>query len=52
MLGREHRYDDFGERSGRVTYARDLYDATLDRSDEYDQVGRLMHAYSGEEVSG
>ena len=35
---------------GERRRARKLYDATLDRSWEYDQVGRLMHAYSGEEA--
>jgi RHS repeat-associated protein len=46
-LGWEYSYDHFNEHTGRVTYARNLYDSTLDRSYDYDHVGRLTIAYSG-----
>src|SRR5204862_5632713 len=34
----------------RVNYARNVYDSTLDRSYEYDQVGALVFAHSGAEA--
>jgi len=37
---------------GRVTYAGSIYDNTLDRSYEYDNVGRLVIAHSGAESAG
>jgi len=46
-LGWEYSYDHLGESSGRVTYARNLYDPTLDRSYDYDQVGRLRNSFTG-----
>ncbi|MGH3939023.1 MAG: hypothetical protein ACRDTG_10400, partial [Pseudonocardiaceae bacterium] len=36
--------------TGRVTYARNIYDGTLDRSYDYDEVGRLKNAYTGAEA--
>jgi RHS repeat-associated protein len=48
VQGAEYGYDDFGESTGRVTSARDLYDRTLDRSYQYDQVGRLQAAYTSQ----
>jgi RHS repeat-associated protein len=48
VQGAEYGYDDFGESTGRVTRARDLYDRTLDRSYQYDHVGRLQVAASGQ----
>lgn len=47
VMSWEYDYDKFGEKTGRVTYARNLNDATLDRSYDYDQVGRLTAAYTG-----
>lgn len=38
------------EKTGRVTYARNLSDATSDRSYDYDQAGRLVAAYTGAEA--
>jgi hypothetical protein len=40
-LGYTYNYDYFNNRTFRVSYAQNLYDSTLDRSYEYDQVGRL-----------
>ncbi|MCA1568077.1 MAG: S8 family serine peptidase [Acidobacteria bacterium] len=60
VLGWEYRYDKFMENSHRVTYAKNISslnqqgvsasDPTLDRSYDYDQVGRLRHAHSGREA--
>jgi RHS repeat-associated protein len=50
VLGSNYNYDYFGEKSGRVTYAQNLYDSTLDHSYDYDQVGRLAAAYTGSEA--
>lgn len=53
VLGYSYAYNYFGENSGRVTFASNLNngptgrDATLDRSYDYDQLGRLLAAYSG-----
>jgi YD repeat-containing protein len=44
-LGWEYSYDYYGE--NKVAYARNLYDATLDRSYDYDQVGRLRNSFTG-----
>src|SRR2546430_4103826 len=38
------------EHTDRVNYARNVYDGTLDRSYEYDQVGGLVFAHSGAEA--
>ena len=47
ILGWNYSYNDFSENSGRVTFAQNLNDSTLNRSYDYDQVGRLIAAYSG-----
>jgi len=50
VLGYNYEYQHFNERTGRVTYAESLTDATLDRSYEYDHVGRLAVSHSGTEA--
>ena len=61
VLGYKYYYDDFGEHAGRVTYAQHVNPSNvgsdrtqttspLDRSYEYDQVGRLGIAHSGAEA--
>jgi RHS repeat-associated protein len=50
VLGYNYAYDYFGEHTGRVTYAQSIYDGTLDRSYEYDNVGRLAISHSGAEA--
>jgi RHS repeat-associated protein len=50
VLGYNYNYDYLNERTGRVTYAQNIQDATLDRSYEYDQVGRLAVSHSGTEA--
>jgi RHS repeat-associated protein len=50
VLGYAYNYDYFNNRTFRVSYAQNLYDATLDRSYEYDQVGRLVISHSGAEA--
>ncbi|MEO7243540.1 MAG: S8 family serine peptidase, partial [Rubrivivax sp.] len=50
VLGWNYRYDLIYENAGRVTYAQNLYDNSLDRSFEYDQVGRLLYSHSGVEA--
>ncbi len=48
VQGWEYLYATFyPENTGRVMYARNLYDATLDRSYDYDHVGRLTYSYTG-----
>jgi len=47
VLGYSYNYF---EHTGRVSYARSIYDSTLDRSYEYDQVGALVFAHSGAEA--
>jgi RHS repeat-associated protein len=53
VLGYDYSYNYFGENSGRVTFARNLRngstlsDITLNRSYDYDQLGRLISAYTG-----
>jgi RHS repeat-associated protein len=49
--GWEYSYNDFQERTGRVTYAHNLNDPTLDRSYDYDHVGRLFVARTGVEAN-
>jgi hypothetical protein len=51
-MGWNYSYNNFGENGGRVTYAQNLYDATLDRSYDYDHVGRLLDAHTGSEARG
>jgi YD repeat-containing protein len=60
VLGWEYRYDKFMENSHRATFAKNISnisnngvsvaDPTLDRSYDYDQVGRLQIAHSGREA--
>jgi RHS repeat-associated protein len=52
VMGWSYAYNYFNENSGRVTYAQNLYDATLDRSYDYDHVGRLLEAHTGSEARG
>ena len=47
VMGWNYFYSYFGENTGRVTYAQNINDATLDRSYNYDHVGRLQSAYTG-----
>jgi RHS repeat-associated protein len=42
-----YAYNYFNENTGRVTYAQNLNDPTLDRSYDYDHVGRAKHFTSG-----
>jgi RHS repeat-associated protein len=51
-MGWNYRYDIFSENSGRVTYAQNLYDASLNRSYDYDHVGRLWVSHNGNEADG
>ena len=50
VQGYNYSYDNLNERTGRVTYAQNIQDPTLDRSYEYDQVGRLAISHSGAEA--
>lgn len=50
VLGYNYDYDKLNEHTGRVTYAGSIYDPTLDRSYEYDNVGRLVISHSGTEA--
>jgi RHS repeat-associated protein len=50
VMGWNYAYTYFGENTGRVTYAQNLNDSTLDRSYDYDHVGRLIAAKSGAEA--
>src|SRR5712692_3843546 len=50
VMGWNYAYNYFNENTGRVTYAQNLYDSTLDRSYDYDHVGRLISAHSGQEA--
>ena len=50
VLGYKYNYDYFNERTGRVSYAENIQDPTLDRSYEYDQVGRLAISHTGAEA--
>ena len=43
-------YNYFNENNSRVTYANNVNDGTLDRSYQYDHVGRLVSAHSGQEA--
>ena len=45
-------YDNFNENTGRITYAQNLDDGTLDRSYDYDHVGRLIEARTASEARG
>jgi RHS repeat-associated protein len=46
----DYSYTNFGENTGRVTYAKNLDDGTLDRSYDYDNVGRMWASHSGKEA--
>ncbi|MDQ3648674.1 MAG: hypothetical protein M3458_00055 [Acidobacteriota bacterium] len=54
VTGSDYAYNYAGwpvsENTGRVVFADNLYDNTLDRSYEYDQVGRLIVAHTGVEA--
>jgi RHS repeat-associated protein len=50
VLGYNYNYDYFNEHTGRVTYAGNRYDSSLDRSYEYDDVGRLAISHTGAEA--
>jgi RHS repeat-associated protein len=51
VLGYNYHYADYyNERTGRVTFAENIADPTLDRSYEYDLVGRLAISHSGAEA--
>ena len=50
MLGYNYNYNYLNEHTGRVTYAQNIADGTLDRSYEYDHVGRLAFSHSGAEA--
>src|SRR5882762_7356368 len=52
VMGWNYAYTYFGENTGRMTYAQNRYDATLDRSYDYDNVGRLVEAHTGSEARG
>lgn len=54
VMGWEYRYDtpNIHENTNRVAYARNLYDPTLDRSYDYDHVGRMWASHSGQEARG
>lgn len=47
-----YSYNYFNENTGRVTYAQNLMDPTLDRSYDYDHVGRLIEARTASEARG
>ena len=47
-----YSYNNFNENTDRVTYAQNLDDATLDRSYDYDHVGRLIEARTASEARG
>ena len=49
-LDYKYFYDYLNEHTGRVTYAQNMNDGRLDRSYEYDHVGRLAFAHSGAEA--
>src|SRR5947207_920222 len=50
VLGYNYNYDYFNEHTGRVSYAQNIQDGSLDRSYEYDQAGRLVISHSGAEA--
>ncbi len=50
VLGYNYYYDYFNEHTGRVAYAKNIQDGSLDRSYEYDDVGRLAISHSGAEA--
>src|SRR5229473_223475 len=50
VMGWNYAYNYFNENNGRVTYAQNVNDSTLDRSYQYDHVGRLVSAHTGIEA--
>ncbi len=50
VMGWNYAYSYFGENTGRLMYAQNLNDGTLDRMYDYDQVGRLFVSHSGGEA--
>lgn len=52
VMGWNYAYTYFNENTGRVTFADNLYDDTLDRSYDYDNVGRLIEARTASEARG
>lgn len=50
VMGWNYGYTNFSENSGRVTYAQNINDGTLDRSYQYDDFGRLIVSKSGTEA--
>jgi len=54
VMGWSYAYDtpSIHENTGRVAFANNLYDHTLDRSYDYDQVGRLIASHTGAEGRG
>ena len=47
VMAWNYAYNYFGENTGRMTYAQNVNDATLDRSFDYDAFGRLQTSFSG-----
>ncbi len=47
VMGWNYAYNYFGENTGRVTYAQNLNDPTLDRSFHNDAFGRLQSSFTG-----
>jgi RHS repeat-associated protein len=45
-----YAYDYFNEHTGRVTYAQNVNDSSLDRSYQYDHLGQLVVSHSGAEA--
>lgn len=52
VMGWNYFYNNFNENTGRITYAQNLMDSTLDRSYDYDHVGRLIEARTASEARG
>jgi len=52
VMGWNYAYTYFGENTGRLTYAQNINDPTLDRAYDYDNVGRLIEARTGSEARG
>jgi RHS repeat-associated protein len=50
VLGYNYAYNYFNENSDRVTYAQSTIDSRLDRSYDYDQVGRMWASHTGREA--
>ncbi len=50
VMGWNYQYGYLSENTGRLMYAQNVNDGSLDRSYDYDQVGRLVASYSGAEA--